>query len=168
MCQMVAPCKRSLSNFKSFAFEELIPKYQGRSLSFDKSSISLRTARNWMISIGYRYGNWKKDVYVDGHEREDVLESRKEFLAQMTNFFDNMAGFVGDSMVLTRAHISSEVEIVWVTHDESNLYAIDDIEKGWSSKAVPDLHKKGRGRSIMVSEFLCPCHCRLYFLDAHE
>jgi hypothetical protein len=52
--------------------------------------------------------------------------------------------------------------IVWVTHDESVFYANDDGGKGWSKDESPDLHKKGRGRSIMVSDFLCPCHGRLY------
>jgi hypothetical protein len=36
--------------------------------------------------------------------------------------------------------------IVWVTHDESVFYANDD---GWSDEIHSDLHKKGKGRSIM-------------------
>ena len=31
--------------------------------------------------------------------------------------------------------------------------------------AHPDLMKKGKGRSIMVSDFLCPCHGRMYLMD---
>ena len=29
----------------------------------------------------------------------------------------------------------------------------------------PDLHKKGRGRLLMVSDFICPCHGRLRMPD---
>ena len=47
-------------------------------------------------------------------------------------------------------------EVVWVTHDESVFYANDDGGRGWSNSDTTDLHKKGRGRSIMVSDFLCP------------
>ena len=56
---------------------------------------------------------------------------------------------------------TSESEIVWVSHDESIFYSNDDGGKGWGSEDHPDIHKKGNGRSIMVSDFICPCHGRL-------
>lgn len=32
----------------------------------------------------------------------------------------------------------------------------------WSSEDHADVHKNGNGRSIMVLDFICPCHCRLH------
>lgn len=36
--------------------------------------ISLRTARNWLHKLGYRWRARKRITYMDGHEREDVKE----------------------------------------------------------------------------------------------
>ncbi|PKK56009.1 hypothetical protein RhiirC2_800950 [Rhizophagus irregularis] len=33
--------------------------------------------------MGYRYKKYQKGVYVDGHEREDVVEYQKTFLKEM-------------------------------------------------------------------------------------
>ena len=43
--------------------------------------VSVRTIRNWMNTLGYKYGMWKKGVFIDGHERHDVVEYRGHFLA---------------------------------------------------------------------------------------
>jgi hypothetical protein len=33
--------------------------------------------------MGFMYKQHKQGIYVDGHERNDVVEYRKEFLAEM-------------------------------------------------------------------------------------
>ena len=40
------------------------------------------TARSWAIAIGCKFNKHKKGYYVDGHDRADVLEHRKEWLAK--------------------------------------------------------------------------------------
>jgi hypothetical protein len=63
--------------------------------------------------------------------------------------------------VLVNQKSNSDSEIVWVLHDESLPYGNDDGGRGWGSDDHPDIHKKGNGRSIMVSNFICPCHGRV-------
>ena len=41
--------------------------------------IRLRTARRWLNKLGYRYRSVGKDVFVDEHERLDVVEDRGNF-----------------------------------------------------------------------------------------
>ena len=41
-----------------------------------KPSIAKRTARRWLAGLGWRYGKLKNGMYIDGHEREDVVEYR--------------------------------------------------------------------------------------------
>ena len=41
-------------------------------------NISERTARRWLHRLGFRMGERKKGLYIDGHERPDVVASRKE------------------------------------------------------------------------------------------
>jgi hypothetical protein len=42
-------------------------------------SMSFTTAWRWMRLLNFKYDSRKKSVYVDGHERDDVVENRKEF-----------------------------------------------------------------------------------------
>jgi hypothetical protein len=39
----------------------------------------LTTVGRWMHYLGYTYDRAKKSFYVDGHERPDVVEERKNF-----------------------------------------------------------------------------------------
>ena len=43
-------------------------------------SLSMSTAWRWMKALGMRYCERKKNYYVDGHEREDVVLSRWIFI----------------------------------------------------------------------------------------
>ena len=43
-------------------------------------SISLQTAVRWLHHLGLKLVSHKKGVYIDGHEREDVVCDRKPFL----------------------------------------------------------------------------------------
>lgn len=43
-------------------------------------SISLRTAIRWIRQLGFRPTSHEKGAYVDGHERQDVVASRGDFL----------------------------------------------------------------------------------------
>jgi predicted GTPase len=52
-------------------------------LSLGKSSISEQCARRWLHKLGYNMAEVKKGVYVDGHERPDVVQYRKKFLDQI-------------------------------------------------------------------------------------
>jgi len=52
--------------------------------SIVKRSISERTARNWLNRLGFEWKDVRKGVYVDGHEREEVVHYRQEvFLPEM-------------------------------------------------------------------------------------
>ena len=40
-------------------------------------TISMRTANRWLHKLGFIAKSHKKGLYVDGHEREDVVKSRE-------------------------------------------------------------------------------------------
>ena len=59
-----------------------------------KSPISEQTARRWLIKLGWRRTVVRKGVYMDGHEREDVVEYRnKVFLPALKEFEKHMAKY---------------------------------------------------------------------------
>jgi hypothetical protein len=54
---------------------------------FPPPTIHTSTARRYLQKVGdYEYSHVGKDVYYDGHEREDVVEYRKKFLKQMAEY----------------------------------------------------------------------------------
>ena len=63
------PNQRTPKYFREFLVSEVLPMIVGST----KLTVTEESARNQMIKIVYKYGQWKKDVYIDGHEREDNL-----------------------------------------------------------------------------------------------
>ncbi|KAI5992740.1 hypothetical protein EDD15DRAFT_2368025 [Pisolithus albus] len=46
--------------------------------------ISEMTAHQWLAKLGYELKEFKKGIYIDGHEREGVVAYRKEFLSRFS------------------------------------------------------------------------------------
>jgi hypothetical protein len=44
---------------------------------------SKTTAHRWLKRMGFEFKQYHKGIYIDGHERADVVAYRKEFLAKM-------------------------------------------------------------------------------------
>lgn len=52
---------------------------------------SLSTAIRWLKELDFTYGNGRKGMYIDGHEREDVVAYRRdEFLPVMAKYEEDM------------------------------------------------------------------------------
>jgi len=60
------------------------------SLGFEDRKISLSTAYRWITRLGWTFHRYQKGVYVDGHERVDVIEDRKEFIQKFDKLFHFM------------------------------------------------------------------------------
>ena len=65
------------ADFCVWVNESLLPN------SFPRK-ICLETARKWLHYLGFEVLSAKKGIFIDGHERDDVVESRKLFLCKMT------------------------------------------------------------------------------------
>ena len=143
----------SVSVFKDFIEQELFP---GR-------IVSESTVRKSLANLGYSYKLLKKGIYIDGHERDDVKEYRVEFLKNMFYYENFMEKYSGEFMDIVESPVLVEYQKrhVLVVHDESLFYANDGISSAWVHPKHPPLRKKGMGKCIMVSEFLCECHGRL-------
>jgi len=99
----------------------------------------------------------KKGVYVDGHERKDVVEYRKVFLEEWTKASRRFVVFKEDgTWELPPGLLQGEKPLVLVTHDESTFNANDGKRKMWMEDGKQPLRPKGKGKGIMVSGFLTP------------
>jgi ribosomal protein S18 acetylase RimI-like enzyme len=45
-----------------------------------RKGIRARVARRWLRRLGFNWREVRKGIYIDGHERPDVVEYRKNFL----------------------------------------------------------------------------------------
>jgi len=100
-------------------------------------------------------------MYVDGHEREDVVKYRQAFIERWKQYekrfhlWDND----GNPLPLPKGFpvpgAIGRFRLILVTHDESIFFQNDLQKSHWSHKSdKPTPSSKGDGQSVMVSEFL--------------
>ena len=46
--------------------------------------VSLDVCRKWFHIMGFQVKQITKGIYIDGHERDDVVQARKEFVEDLT------------------------------------------------------------------------------------
>jgi ribosomal protein S18 acetylase RimI-like enzyme len=52
-----------------------------------ESEISESTALRWLKKLGFKLCRVQKGIYVDGHERDDVIKARKEMIDYLEKVF---------------------------------------------------------------------------------
>ncbi|KAF7342874.1 DDE family endonuclease [Mycena sanguinolenta] len=132
--------------------ETLLP-----SLALKKNIITIRQCQRWLWKLGYRRKRHTKGVYWDGHERKDVKQRRKAYLAELEAFEPFRSEFAEPDMVEVMPELGEDdVEHVVIVHDEATVHSNDyDGNHYWLKEGEQVLKKKGRGRLIMISAFLC-------------
>jgi hypothetical protein len=133
-----------------------------------KTSISVKTGHRWLKKLGWTYGTLRNGMYLDGHEREDVVEYRKAFVERWMEHERRFHRWDHNGTELPRPNgfpvpgAMGRFRLIPVTHDESTFFQNDERNTGWShatSKSKPKA--KGNGQSLMVSDFLTPDWGRL-------
>ena len=64
------------------------PKMQDRFrlAGIDKPSIPERAAHRWMNRLGWQYEKQQNGMYIDGHERDDVVQYRTAFVQHFKQY----------------------------------------------------------------------------------
>lgn len=108
-----------------------------------------------MKKLGYELTSVKKGIYVDGHERADVVEYRKEFLAQVAEN-EHLRNEYDDKTldVIEPTLLPGERKHVPVHHDESIFRSNELQQRVWTKEGKMPLQKKGQGKAIHVSDFI--------------
>lgn len=125
--------------------------------------IRLRTVRKWLNKLGYKYWHVDKNVFVDGHERPNVVEDRKHFLKVMEEMEPYLVRFDQEGKMISKIYPSDcemggneRRPVIVITHDECTFSLNDGHRFGWQKDGDTFLRPKSKGRGIMVSEFLLP------------
>lgn len=95
--------------------------------------LSIRTGCRWLIKLGWRHSLIKKGIYMDGHEREDVVKYRNEvFLPLMAEYENRMVHYEGPELRRIEPKLATgEKEIIPQFHDESCFHANDQTSRAW-------------------------------------
>ena len=141
-----------------------------------RGAIADSTAQRWLRSkLGYECKEARKGLYVDGHERPDVVEERKEFIA-ILNGFEWYVGRVQHSIsrssdlnILTSLMAtyddesldripptlqSGQKEHVLIMQDETIFHTNEYRRRMWLAPDQQPIRKKGNGRAIHISDFI--------------
>ncbi|KAI9057198.1 hypothetical protein FKP32DRAFT_1615362 [Trametes sanguinea] len=125
-------------------------------------TISLSTAHGWMYELGYRWQKTPNGQYVDGHEREDVVQYRQDvYLPALNTLRPRLRQYTEDGAEVAQPPLSTAdsslsprrlARIFW--QDESTFFANDRRVVRWvHGKEKPVPRAKGEGVSLMVSDF---------------
>ena len=138
--------------------------------------IKPRTARIWLNKLGYQYTYIKKGVFLDGHERPDVVEYRAQFLKKVEALGPYLVKFRDDGSMKEKVYPSdcavngpNKRPVILITYDESIFSANDGRHQAWLKKDDAFLRPKRKGKGIIVSDFLLPWkRLNLLHLQSHE
>ena len=123
--------------------------------------ICLETTRKWLHHLGFEVLSAKKGTFIDGHERDNVIESRKLFLRKMKKI-----GFLHFTNAPTEDTIKAlpqdfdpptndrRSKTVVFFHDESTFMSNEDQSTQWGLKGEKMMKPKSKGAGIMVSDFV--------------
>ena len=123
--------------------------------------IGVDTARRWLHELGFEVLDKKKGVYIDGHERQDVIEHRRKFLRKLV-----AGGFLTKEDAPTeeaKSAFPTDIESpaaerraknIFIFHDESTFNANDDESLQWGTAESQLIRPMSKGSGIMVSDFI--------------
>ena len=136
--------------------------------SHDGHEVCENTIREWVKKCGFKFFTKKKGVYIDGHDREDVAEHRKEFVTgeeldelsqplwlwdtkgEKWRHVDEIEGvelcnksFFGGLGGQFRDDVEKKCVSYW--HDESIFNANNTESSFWGTHGEPSLMSKGKG-----------------------
>lgn len=97
--------------------------------------------------------DYSKGAYIDGHEREDVVTYRQQYLAEM-EALEALYPPPPEPEAPTPCPVPGQKRLVIIDHDESTFYANEDESKAWGEEGSHFIKPKGKGSSIMVSDFI--------------
>ena len=120
--------------------------------------ISVEVARRWLHEMGFKVRRITKGIYIDGHERTDVVEYRKTFLKEVSTLgFLHISNAPNEEAASLLEAVSVNPNwnntIFWF-HDESIFNANDDQATMWKDDTMQIIKPKGRGAGLMVSDFI--------------
>ncbi|KXN89679.1 hypothetical protein AN958_05341 [Leucoagaricus sp. SymC.cos] len=119
-----------------------------------------QTATRWMIKLGWQMSVVRKGVYMDGHERADVVKYQQEiFLPKLAELEPRIACYVPNPETGKLERVEpdlapGEKEIIPLWQDETCCQANEHASSAWLHEDQQPLRKKSRGQLIHFSDLI--------------
>ena len=101
-------------------------------------TVSVETARKWLHELGFEVLDKKKGIYIDDHEREDVVQHHQRFLRQLVaggflaaEFAPNLEAKSAFPTDIDQPSPERREKNIFIFHDESTFNANDDEALQW-------------------------------------
>ena len=117
--------------------------------------VSLHSSIRWLHHLGFKPVSHRKDVYIDGHERDDVVLHRSKYLRTMANLYEThrQPPICNDEFLRVREDDVKKTLVV-LYHDESIYNSNEGPTWMWGQEERPVLLPKTKGSGMMVSDFI--------------
>ncbi|EFP90325.1 uncharacterized protein PGTG_16351 [Puccinia graminis f. sp. tritici CRL 75-36-700-3] len=156
-CKSVEACVTPQA-FHKHAVNVVLPRHGYKGISLD-------TATRWMYKLGFWAQYHQKSVYYGGHEREDVVASRKKYLDNVAQLRVYLKKYDGENceipLLVDPKILGHNKETVFIYHDESTIHAKERPTLSWLLPGTTELQSKSLGRLIHISDFILESTGRL-------
>ena len=108
--------------------------------------IGLETAHIWLHHLGFEVLTVRKGIFIDGHERTDVIESRKLFLRKMTKI-----GFLHFTNAPTDEAMKALPDVDGPTNErraKTTFMSNEDQSTQWGMKGERMMKPKSKGAGL--------------------
>lgn len=130
-------------------------------LSMFLCNISIRCAQVWLYKLGYRYRRVDaKELYNDGHNREDVKKALAEYISTMKLLTRKQRSYYGlemNDIIEPSITLPDEKRVIFNFHDEVSTHSKDSLSRSYRRHgSTGKMQSKSRGEqghaSTWVSE----------------
>ena len=136
--------------------------------------IGVETARLWLHHLGFEVLTARKGIFIDGHERPDVIETRTLFLRKMIKLgFLHFTNAPTEDAMRALPDVDAptnerRLKTVVLFHNESTFMANEDQPTQWGMKGEKMMKPKSKGAGVMVSDFIDEHNGLALSDDEHE
>ena len=122
-------------------------------------SLTVSTAIRWLKRLGFEWKKVRKGVYIDGHEKPDVVFYRQHcFLPQWKELEKRMPKWSSNGVLDNTPLPAGKRLLIPYAHDECTFHSNDGVHHRWVHKDKHLIRKKSKGQGLMVSDFILPCN----------
>jgi len=122
-------------------------------------SVTASTVIRWLKQLGFQWKEVRKGIYIDGHEKPEVIFYRQQyFLPKWKEFESRMPKWSAEGILDQTPLPAGERLLIPCTHDECTFHSNDGVHHRWVHKDKHLIRKKSRGQGLMVSDFILPCN----------
>ncbi|CAF1525964.1 unnamed protein product [Adineta steineri] len=163
----VERCAAKAASFDAFQLAKFINEqfYILTSSKQDSNDSLIRSVQSCRLDLrrwGARFESNSQRPYFEGHERQDVVQHRTDFLQHFLPR-KNLYYLISEGTKPKWQIPTVKRPVILIFHDESTFRSGEVSAKRWLYENRAPFYSKGRGRSKMLSDFITMHPCGPFF-----